>query len=495
MIAEADSRQRSLTPLIVEIARLAAIDPERPAVTDAVRTVTRAELESRTNRLARAYLELGVSTGSFVTIAIPNTVDFLEATIATWKTGATPQPISHHLTEVERSAILDLASPALVVGIDVDTYPAVPAGLEPDEALSDEPLEPIVSPAWKAPMSGGSTGRPKLIVSGDPAQAHVLVSMAEALRMQRDGTHLATGPLYHNGPFFSAACALATGNHVVVMPRFDPTDTLALIEKFGVDWLYAVPTMMQRIWRLPEEVRSSYDVTSLRVVTHMAAPCPRWLKESWIDWLGPDRVLELYGGTEGQATTMITGSEWLEHPGSVGRPVVGEVKVCGDDGIELPPGETGEIWVRRGEDAPPTYHYLGAQPRELDNGWESLGDIGHVDADGYLYIADRDSDMILVGGVNVYPAEIEAALDEHPDVLSSCVIGLPHEDLGSVPHALVQLTAPVSDDALLAYLQARLARWKLPRSFERVDHPLRDDAGKVRRSALRRERLMPEQSA
>lgn len=484
---EASAQPR--TPTTVALARLAELHPDRPAVTDAAHTVTRAELESRTNRLARAYAELGVTPGSFVTIALPNTVEFVEATIATWKTGATPQLISRRLPDSERSAILELASPSLVIGVDSSEGPAIPADYEPPLALSDEPLESVVSPSWKAPTSGGSTGRPKLIVSTDPAEADLLWSMAAALRMKTDGTHLATGPLYHNGPFFSAACALATGNHVVVMERFDPTRALELIEAFDVDWVYAVPTMMQRIWRLPDDVRSAFDLSSLRTVTHMAAPCPSWLKLAWIEWLGPERILELYGGTEGQATTLISGLEWLEHRGSVGRAAIGEVKVCDATGADLPPGKVGDIWLRRGPGEPATYRYIGATPRSRQGGWECLGDIGYLDADGYLYITDRDSDMILVGGVNVYPAEVEAALDEHPDVLSSCVIGLPHDDLGSVPHALVQLARSVSDDALLEHLATRVAKQKLPRSFERVDHALRDDAGKVRRTALRDERL------
>jgi bile acid-coenzyme A ligase len=273
------------------------------------------------------------------------------------------------------------------------------------------------------------------------------------------------------------------------MSRFDPAGALRLVEKHRVSWLYLVPTMMLRIWRLPEAVRLGADVSSLEVAFHMAAPCPPWLKQAWIDWLGPEKVLELYGGTELQAMTVITGTEWLAHRGSVGRPVIGEIEIRDFDGRPVPPGREGEIWMRRGPGAPSPYRYIGATARSAPDGWESLGDIGHVDADGYLYVTDRFADMILVGGANVYPAEIEAALDEHPSVQSSCVIGLPDEDLGNVPYAIVELSGPVSDQELMAHLRQRLAPFKLPRAIERATAPLRDDAGKVRRSALRAERI------
>jgi bile acid-coenzyme A ligase len=247
--------------------------------------------------------------------------------------------------------------------------------------------------------------------------------------------------------------------------------------------------MMLRIWRLPEAVRLAADVSSLEVAFHLAAPCPQWLKQAWIDWLSPEKVLELYGGTELQAMTVITGTEWLAHRGSVGRPVIGEVQIRDFDGQPVPAGQEGELWMRRGPGAPSPYQYIGATARSAPGGWESLGDIGHVDADGYVYITDRLADMILVGGANVYPAEIEAALDEHPGVRSCCVIGLPDEDLGNIPYAIVELSMPVSDEDLIAHLRLRLAPYKLPRTIERATTPLRDDAGKVRRSALRAERI------
>src|SRR5258708_22501480 len=190
-----------------------------------------------------------------------------------------------------------------------------------------------------------------------------------------------------------------------------------------------------------------------------------------------------------QAITVINGTEWLRHPGSVGRVVVGEMQIRDHGGSPLPAGAEGEIWMRRGAGAEAVYRYVGATARSAAEGWESLGDIGVIDADGYVYITDRMADMILVGGANVYPAEIEAALDEHPAVRSCCVIGLPDDDLGSIPSAIVELSGPASDEDLLAHLRQRLVPYKLPRVVERATTPLRDDAGKVRRSALRAERV------
>jgi bile acid-coenzyme A ligase len=299
--------------------------------------------------------------------------------------------------------------------------------------------------------------------------------------------HLVTGPLYHNGPFMTSLLALLKGNQVVVMPRFDAVGALTFVDQHRVDWMYAVPTMMHRIWRLPE--RRRFDVSSLRVVFHMAAPCPTWLKQAWIDWLGADRILELYGGTEAQAITFITGNEWLEHRGSVGRPVLGEMCVLDAEGNQLPPGQVGEIWMRRGPDAPPSYRYVGAEAKSRPGNWESLGDMGWKDDEGYLYLSDRDTDMILVGGANVYPAEIEAALEEHPKVVSSCAIGLPDDDYGNIIHAIVQAAQPVSVVELEEFLRSRLAKYKLPRSYDFVAEALRGDDGKVRRSALRGARV------
>ena len=238
----------------------------------------------------------------------------------------------------------------------------MPAGFEPDRSLSSDPLPAVVARLVQGPDVRREHGAPQAH-RGHPARhlGGASTGFATLLRVPENGVHLVSGPLYHNGPFTMSALALLRGNHIVVMPRFDPAQALALIERHRVDWMYAVPTMMHRIWRLPEAERTRYDLSSLRVVFHMAAPCPTWLKQAWIEWLGPDRVLELYGGTEAQSFTVITGGEWLEHRGSVGRPLLGEMRILDADGRELPPGQVGEIWMRRGEDAPPSYRYVGAR--------------------------------------------------------------------------------------------------------------------------------------
>ncbi len=222
----------------------------------------------------------------------------------------------------------------------------------------------------------------------------------------------------------------------------------------------------------------------------MAAPCPTWLKQAWIDWLGPERIFELYAGTERQGTTLISGTEWLERQGSVGKPQPGSrIRVLDDAGRDCRPGETGEIYFLPDTGRGTTYHYIGAAPKTLGD-WESLGDLGYFDEAGYLYLSDRRTDLILSGGANIYPAEVEAALGSHPKVNSVIVIGLPDAEWGQRVHAIVEVERGMTlqADDLLNHASAYLARYKLPKTFEFVDFPLRDDAGKARRNALRDER-------
>jgi bile acid-coenzyme A ligase len=477
-------------PIGSAVSWLAGRDPDRPAITHEGRTITRAELDRRTNRLARAYAALGVGQDDLVTVGLPNGIEFYEACIAAWKLGATPQPISARLPAREREAIVDLADPPIVVGVEPGTHgdrPCLPIGFEPDPSFDDGPLPERTAAAYKAPTSGGSTGRPKIIVSG---QAGVVDPEApRPFGASLDGTQLVPGPLYHNGPFMFSMSGLFGGNHLVVMTRFDASQTLELVERHRVDWMLLVPTMMHRIWRLPDDEKFGRDVSSINGILHLGAPCPPWLKAAWIEWLGPERIWELYAGTEAQGVTIISGQEWVEHPGSVGKPREDTMRICDPDGNVLPPGEVGELWMRVPEGRP-TYRYIGASARRRD-GWESLGDMGLFDADGYLYLADRLTDMILAGGSNVYPAEVESALDEHPAVSSCAVIGLPDDEMGNVVHAVIHLHPghEPTDDELRAFLADRLVSYKIPRSFERIDTPVRDDAGKVRRSALRAERV------
>ncbi|MDQ3108101.1 MAG: AMP-binding protein, partial [Actinomycetota bacterium] len=279
-------------PIGQAIRWLAEREPDRPAITQMPVpstpdyqqiTVTRLELEQRTNKLARTYERLGVQEGDFVTVGLPNGIAFYEACIAAWKLGATPQPVSHRLPQRERDEIVALAKPALVVTSVIDA----------DADASDEPILPDrTAPSYKAPTSGGSTGRPKVIVSGQPGVTDP--ETPGGFGMEPNGVQLVPGPLYHNAPFMFSMSGLFKGMHLIVLPRFDALSSLHLIERFRVDWLLMVPTMMLRIWRLPEEERLGRDLSSIKGILHLAAPCPPWLKEAWILWLGPEKIWELY---------------------------------------------------------------------------------------------------------------------------------------------------------------------------------------------------------
>jgi len=487
--AEAAAHPEKLVSLGAQLGRIAALKPDEIAVVFEDETISWGALHRRSNRLARALTAKGVGQGDLITIALPNGIGFIEICYGLWKMGATPQPVSSRLPEAELRAIADLASGPIIIGAPFDTgRPSL--GIDDLLALStdDSDLPDIFSPSWKAPTSGGSTGRPKLIVSGATSASTGLMGIV--WRIGANDRVLMPGPLYHNGPLITTFAALEVGASVVVMPKFDAEKTLRLIDQHQITWVYMVPTMMGRIWRLPDEVKAGYDLSSLKTLWHLAAPCPPWLKEAWIGWIGPDVVMELYGGTEGVASTILDGNEWLLHRGSVGRVVGGaEIAAFSADLQRLPAGETGEIFMRRPDGAPATYRYLGAESKPLEGGWESIGDIGWLDADGYLHLADRRTDMILVGGANVYPAEVESAIDGHPLVQSSCVIGLPDDDLGNQVHAIVQAKPGLTEADLFAHLAERLVIYKRPRTIEFTDEPLRDDAGKVRRSQLREDRL------
>ena len=478
---------KSISQLLAEAAHR---DPNRPAISYEDRTLSRSELESSTNRLARDFANRGVKKGDLVTIALPNSIEFYQACIAAWKLGATPQPVSSKLPERERAEIVELANPALLIGADPEKHPGIQtlqAGYKADSSLSDEALPDIVAPSWKAPTSGGSTGRPKIIVCKAPGAFDFDENLPSY--MQRDRTHLVTGPLYHNGPLTFSIYGLLLGNHLVLRSRFDALKTLQLIDKYKIDWLMLVPTMMLRISRLGKDVHQQYDLSSVRIVMHMAAPCPPWLKEEWINWFGPEAIHELFGATEGTGGTLISGTEWLTHRGSVGKPTAtGKVKAVDKNGNDLPTGEIGELYWLPAGGTGSTYEYIGAQSTPTDDGWETQGDMGYIDEEGYVYLSDRKSDMILSGGANIYPAEVEAAIEAHPAVRTCAVIGLPDEDMGQLIHAIVDTAEEITAEELLEFLADQLVRYKIPRSIEFVDEPLRDEAGKVRRLALLNER-------
>lgn len=474
----------------------AAQTPNRPAVTYGDVTVTFAQLEAMASRKARQLAGLGVEQGDVVTLAMPNGFELYATVFAAWKLGASPNMVASKLPAAELEAIVALAKPRLIVGephARLADRPFLETGSDPD--FSDAPLASKISAPLKIATSGGSTGRPKLIVDKtptvyDPGKPNALPLVGQTL--------LNPGPLYHNAPFVGCFQTLLAGGHVVEMGRFDPERALELIERHKVVWVNFVPTMMQRIWRLPPEQRQRHDLGSLKAVFHMGSVCPVWLKQAWIDWLGPDRIFEVYGGTELIGMTVISGREWLAHPGSVGKVQAGSrMRVLDEQGQDCAPGEIGEIYFLPDRGRNSTYEYIGAEAKAAGD-WETLGDLGYLDADGYLYIADRRTDMIVSGGANIFPAEVESVLDSHPDIDTSVVVGLPDQDLGQRAHAIVQLTpagrtrGEVDDDALRAFLSDKLVRYKIPRTFEFTDQTLRDEAGKVRRSALRDARITPD---
>jgi len=473
-------------PIGTQIAQLAQLAPDEPAVTCDGLTITRAELDTSTNRLARAYAERGVGVGDYVSIGLPNSIELIQAAVACWKLGAVPQPLSARLPAAEFEGLLDLRPRALLVGRadPRGEIPSVSAGFTPDPATSDAVLPEAVSPSWRSIASGGSTGRPKLIEAGGDSRLSTALGY---LAGQQDGdVNLISVPLTHTTGFTAAVLALLMRQHLVLMSRFEPQQFLRLITDHRVTFLYTVPTIMQRVLPVYRAEPESYDLTSIRRLWHLGAPCPPAIKQVWIDLLGPEKVWELYGGTELQAITFISGDQWLTHPGSVGVVVIGEMKVLDDDGNPCPPGVVGEIYLRPSPGSASTYRYIGTTAKSRD-GWDSLGDLGHFDEDGFLYLSDRRVDMFTVGGRNVYPAEIENALSAHPDVLSCLVVGVPHADLGQVPYALVQAGSALDEHAVQAFLRDRIAGYKVPHTVEFVDTPLRDDAGKARRSAVRAE--------
>lgn len=462
-------------------------DPDRPALTLGERTLTRREFDSTANRLARQLEQEGVHAQQIIPVMVTEGFGFHIASFALWKLGATPLPLSRKLPVRELQAILELVKPPLILGCEPDSIPGfrcIPHGVPP-ASISDAPHPERVAQHYKAITSGGSTGRPKIIVDAQPAEFDPLVPMA-ALRMITDDVILQPAAAYHNAAFAQVHLGLCWGAHVVRMEKFDPLEWLRLIARYKVRWAYLVPTMMSRIWKLSPEERDAHDLASLECIIHTAAPCPAWLKRAWIDWLGPDRIWEIYASTEATGATFINGREWLAHPGSVGKPAW-EMRILDEEHAECAPGDVGEIYFKPPNGAGSTYHYVGAQAKRVGD-WESVGDLGWVDADGYLYIADRRVDLIISGGANIYPAEVEAALEAHPDITASAVVARPDPDFGSRPHAVLEIRpgAPVPTAAELnTLLSERLARYKHPLSYEISAQPLRDAAGKLRRSALR----------
>ena len=448
------------------------------------------QMEQWANRLAHRLVEAGVKQASFVAINLPNGQEHVVGTLAVYKLGACPMPVSYRMPTAERDQLMALAQPAAVLSDAEDLGGITRAQMRALGSFPATPPPDAVPQPHKAIASGGSTGKPKLIVTPSafafaPA-AHPSTSL---LGFNASDRLYSPGPLYHNQAFLFTQSILFIGGSAVLNEKFDAATCLAAIEKHRPTVLNLVPTMMLRMLR--SEKLKTADLSSVRSLWHMAAPCPDWVKRGWIERIGAEKVNELWAATEAAGGTVINGREWLQKPGSVGKGFATEFRILDEQRRSLPAGEVGEIFSRF-SGAPANYSYLGAKPLEtVDGDFASVGDLGYVDADGYLFLADRRVDQIITGGANVVPAEVEAILTQLPGVRDAAVIGLQDDDLGRRVHALIEpanADAPPALEELDAHLRLHLASYKLPRGYEIVTTLPRDEAGKIRRSKLRDER-------
>jgi len=455
---------------------------------------TRRHLDQWMNRLAH-WLEAGhsVGPGSWVVIGLPNQPLHLVLALAAWRLGATVLPLNSRMPAPEAATVLGLLDPAIIVADWALDHPRLVPSAAAREAdrCSAEPLPERIPHPGKAVASGGSTGTPKIILDPAPWAARpgeIVERLGRHVGVRSDQIQLLAGPLYHNAPFSWAHYGLFEHHGLVLMERFDPGRALDAIARYRAEWASLVPTMMLRMLR--EQRARPRDLASLQGIYHTAAACPPWVKQGWIDLIGAERVFEAYGSTEGIGATVIRGDEWLAHRGSVGKPLGCRIEVRDPEGRLLPAGQIGEIFFQPAGTGP-TFQYIGAAVPAPADRFGTVGDLGWLDPDGYLHLADRRTDLIVSGGANVYPAEIEIALSEHPGVRDAAVIGLPDPEWGHRVHAIIEPVAPgppPAEDELRRWCRERLAPHKIPKSFELVASLPRDDAGKIRRSGLRAER-------
>lgn len=461
-------------PIGAALRRLAEAAPQRAAVVQGDVTLTRADLVDRAEAVARWWVRDGLRVDDVVAVALPTGPDLLVACAAAWTAGATPLVLSPDLPVAERRSLLAAVDVARLVDRPLPTRVG---DVPPGPPLGDP--ERRVAAGWKISPSSGSTGLPKLVRATAPARVDPSRGVTSFLPAEQ--VQLVSAPLSHSAPLTYAARGLMTGHTLVLAGGgFDPGEWLRLVARHRVTWALLVPTTMLRVWRHPD--RASADVSSLRTLLHLGAPCPPWLKRAWLGWLGPDRVTEVYAGTESAGVVVCGGHDWLARPGTVGRPVGGtELRVVDPDGVPVPAGAEGLVEMRRPR---ATYAYVG-RPTPGDGdpaAWHTLGDLGHLDADGWLHLAGRADDVVTTGGVSVHPAPVEAAIEAHPAVRSALVVGRPDDDLGERLHAVVDdAGAGLGAAELTAWLGERVDRDARPRSWEVVDRPLRDAAGKARR--------------
>jgi long-chain acyl-CoA synthetase len=489
----------------------AKLNPEKPAYIMAAsgETVTYGQLDARSNQGAQLLRSLGLAAGDGISILMENNARFLEICWAAQRSGLVYTTISSQLTAPEAAYIA--RDSGAKVFITSHAKRDVAAGLGDalsglcgrymvggqapgyaawEEAIAAQPPEPIADELEGVDMlySSGTTGRPKGVrfrlerepIGTPPPLALLLKGV---YRVEPDSIYLSPAPLYHAAPLRFNMAMLRLGATCVVMERFDTLEALRLIERYRVTHSQWVPSMFVRMMKLSEEERSRYDVSSLRAAIHAAAPCPIPVKEKMIEWWGPV-LFEYYAGTESNGFTSIDSEEWLAHKGSVGRALAGEIHILDDDGNELPPGETGCIYFANGTAF--EYHNDPAKTAEATSGdgFTTIGDVGYVDEEGYLYLTDRRADMIISGGVNIYPQEAENVLITHPAVADVAVFGVPNEDFGEEVKAVVQPidmtdAGPELADELIAFCQGQLSKIKCPRSVDFEAELPRTPTGKL----------------
>jgi acyl-CoA synthetase (AMP-forming)/AMP-acid ligase II len=501
----------------MHLSELARKTPDKAAVIRAGdgAVTTYAQLDRRSLQIAHYFDQLGLVAGDHVAVLMDNRPEFFEVLWGCMRSGIYVTPVNWHLTEGEAAYVVndcgarvlftsasvgDLAQRVAAQCADGVAVLMVggqgPGFLDYATTLDAQPDSPRADEreGFYFFYSSGTTGLPKGIEPNhDFPPFGTGLGIDRALNMafgfDETSVYLCPAPMYHAAPTGWSMGAIRNGGTVVLMERFDAVECLRSIERYQVTHVQFVPTMFVRLLKLPDEQRLGFDVSSLRLVVHAAAPCPVDVKERVIDWLGPI-VLEYYAGSEQSGMTVITSSEWMSHKGSVGRPLNGAVHILDEEGHELQTGEIGTVFFegaggfRYYKDPEKTAQAFNA------NGWSTLGDLGRVDDEGYLYLADRRTDLILSGGVNVYPREVEEAVVMHPAVADVAVIGVPDEDLGERVKAVVQLAAGISatgdlEAELAAHCRTRLAGFKCPREWEFMNQLPRTPAGKLLRRRLR----------
>jgi long-chain acyl-CoA synthetase len=508
------------------LADLVALRGDEPAVIDERGTTSWTELDDRVTRLVHALEDRGLRVGDAVVAMVGNQAEMIEVTLACVHGGWLMVPLNWHWVPREVAYVLADADAAAVVvdqrWADVMAQALVeaavprlrcrllvgecdpPSGFERyEDAVASASAAPLVDPQRGGPMfyTSGTTGWPKGVRSalsaiGGPPEVLLLIahSMASTIGVvPGDRTvQLVCGPLYHSAQWAFGVFALCCGATVVLQHRFDAAEVLELIDAHGVTNVHLVPTQMIRLLELPDEVRRDFDGSSLVQIIHGAAPCSPSVKRRMIEWVGPV-VSEYYGGTEGGFISLIGAEEWLARPGSVGRPLtIVEVVVVGPDGDVLDRNEIGEIWFRNLLGSDFEYHNAPEKTASAhrSGGLGTLGDVGYVDDDGYLFLSDRKIDMVVSGGVNIYPAEVEVVLTDHRAVADAAVFGIPDHEMGEAVHAALALRHGHvwSDDLaadLTTFCRERVAGYKVPRSFEVHDELPRSEAGKLSKRTLR----------